>query len=32
LISNKPLKASTTVQQGSVEIEDRGLNTRQHLF
>jgi hypothetical protein len=26
LIPNKPLEASTTVKQGSVEIEDHGLN------
>jgi hypothetical protein len=26
LISNKPLEASTTVEQGAVEIEDNGLN------
>ena len=26
LISNKPLEASTTVKEGSVEIEDDGLN------
>jgi hypothetical protein len=28
LTSNKPLEASTTVQQSSVEIEDHGLNIR----
>ena len=28
LISNKPLEASTTVKQGSVKIEDHGLNIR----
>ena len=28
LISNKSLEASTTVKQGSVEIEDHGLNIR----
>ena len=28
LHSNKPLEASTTVRQGSVEIEDHGLNIR----
>ena len=32
LISNKPLKASTTVKDGSVEIEDDGLNIRSHQF
>jgi hypothetical protein len=32
LISNEPLEASTTVEQGSVEIENNGANIRQHLF
>ena len=32
LISNEPLEASTTVKQGSVEIENNGANIRQHLF
>ena len=30
LISNEPLEASTTVKQGSVKIEDHGLNIRSH--
>jgi hypothetical protein len=32
LISNEPLEASTTVKQGSVEIENNGADIRQHLF
>jgi hypothetical protein len=32
LISNKPLEASTTVEQSSIEIENHGLNVRQHLL
>ena len=32
LTSNKPLEALTTVKKGSVEIEDHGLNARQHLL
>jgi hypothetical protein len=32
LISNKPLEASTTVNESSVKIEDHGLNIRSHLF
>jgi hypothetical protein len=32
LSSNKALEASATVEQGSVEIEDHGLDIRQHLF
>ena len=32
LISNEPLEASTAVEEGSVKIEDHGLNIRSHLF
>ena len=32
LISNEQLEASTTVKQGSVEIEHNGADIRQHLF
>ena len=31
LITNEPLEASTTIKQGSVKIEDHGLNIRSHL-
>jgi hypothetical protein len=32
LMSNELFEASTTVKQGSVEIENDGLDVRQHLF
>jgi hypothetical protein len=32
LISTEALEASTTVEQGSVEIEHHGANIPQHLF
>jgi hypothetical protein len=32
LISSKPLETPATVEQGPVEIEEHGLDTREHRF